>query len=61
MVAKTLYIENSKEVFEAYKKIENTFPCWIDVTPIEMNYSEVTIRAREEDMASIEKILAPFA
>lgn len=60
MTTKILHIENSKEAFEAYEKIENTFPCWIDAIPIEMNYSEVIIRARAEDMASIEKILAPF-
>jgi hypothetical protein len=42
------------------ENIENNFPCFTDREFIEMNYSQVTINAREEDIASIEKILAPL-
>lgn len=60
MTEKTYYIENTAELDEAMENIENNFPCFTDREFIEMNYSQVTINAREEDIASIEKILAPL-
>jgi len=58
MTEKTYYIENTTELDKAIETIENTFPCFTDREFIEMDYSQVTINAREEDIASIEKILA---
>ncbi len=60
MTEKTYYIENSIELEEALEQIEQNFPCFVDRELIEMNYSRVTINAREEDIASIERILAPL-
>ena len=60
MVEKIYYIENSFEMSMALGEIEETFPCFVDREYIEMNYSKVTIKARQEDIASIEDILAPY-
>jgi len=60
MTEKTYYIENCTELEEALEQIEQNFPCFVDRELIEMNYSKVAINAREEDIASIEKILAPL-
>ena len=60
MTEKTYYIENSIELEEALEQIEQNFPCFVDRELIEMNYSKVTINAREEDIASIERVLAPL-
>lgn len=60
MRTKTLYAENTNVLEEALKNITNKFPCFVNRELIEMNYSEIEITAREEDVASIERILAPL-
>ena len=60
MIKKTYYIENTTKLDKTIKNIKNNFPCFTNREFIEMNYSQVTINAREEDIASIEKILAPL-
>lgn len=60
MTEKTYYIENSAELKEVLEQIEQNFPCFVDRELIEMDYSKVTINAREEDIASIERMLAPL-
>lgn len=58
MRTKTLYAENTDALDEALENITNNFPCFINRELIEMNYSEIEIKAREEDVANIERILA---
>lgn len=60
MTTKTYYIENTIELDEVLKQIEEDFPCFVDRELIEMNYSEVSINARDEDISAIEKRLAPL-
>lgn len=60
MRTKTLYAENTNALDEALENITNNFPCFINRELIEMSYSEIEIRVREEDVASIERILAPL-
>lgn len=60
MKTKTLYAENTNALDEALENITNDFPCFVNRELIEMNYSEIEITAREEDVASIERILAPL-
>ncbi len=60
MTNKTYYIQNSTELDDVLDEIEETFPCFIDREFIEMDYSEIAINAREEDVASIERMLAPL-
>lgn len=60
METKTYYIQNTNELDEAIETIENNFPCFVNREFIEMDYSEVEIKTRLEDIANIEKILAPL-
>ena len=54
------YVENTNEVDKAYNKAMMSFSCFIDRENIEMNYSKISIKCRQEDAASIERIFAPF-
>lgn len=60
MTTKTYYIENTNALDEALERIENDFPCFVEREFIEMNYSQIEINARNEDIVSIENILAPL-
>lgn len=60
MTKKVYYIENTPELDEAVAQITDKFPCFLNRETIEMNYSIVEINARNEDIASIENILAPL-
>lgn len=60
MMTKTYYIQNLVELDDILDEIEETFPCFIEREYIEMDYSEVSINARDEDIASIERMLAPL-
>lgn len=60
MTTKTYYIENTAELDKVLEQIEEDFPCFVDRELIEMNYSEVSINARDEDISAIEKRLAPL-
>ena len=60
MTTKTYYIENTTELDEVLEQIEEDFSCFVDRELIEMNYSEVSINARDEDISAIEKRLAPL-
>ena len=60
MTTKTYYIENTTELDEVLEQIEKDFPCFVDRELIEINYSEVSINARDEDISAIEKRLAPL-
>ena len=60
MTFKAYYIENSAEFEETIDRIKDTFPCFVDVETLEMDYFMVGIKARDEDLASIEEMLAPL-
>ena len=60
MMNKTYYIENTTELDNALKLIEDTFSCFVKREYIEMDYSQIDINAREEDIVSIERVLAPL-
>ena len=60
MIRKIYWIENTNELDDALAKITDTFPCFVDRELIEMNFSEIGIFARVEDIAGIERILAPL-
>lgn len=38
--------------------ISNLFPCFVNLTDVEMNWKEISIQARQEDMPTIEKMVA---
>lgn len=60
MTEKIYYIENSLELATALLSIEILIPCFIERNFIEMDYSKVVIIARNEDIATVEKYLAPL-
>jgi len=60
MTTKTYYIQNSNKLDEALKTIEQRVPCFVNRDTIEMNYSEISISARTQDLAFIERTLAPL-
>ena len=60
MIRKVYWIENTNALEDALEKITNTFPCFIDRELVEMNFSEIGIFARVEDIIGIENILAPL-
>lgn len=53
-----IFVEWTNEADNAIDKIIDMFPCFVKTTILEMNWREVIITARIEDIASIEKILA---
>lgn len=60
MTEKIYYIENSLELATAIITIETVIPCFIERNFIEMDYSKVRIYARNEDITTVEKYLAPL-
>ena len=57
MIEKIYWIENTNELETALDKLD-CIPCFVDREFVEMNYSEITIKARQEDLKTIEKIFA---
>ncbi len=49
------------EVVEEVEKIKNDFPCFVEVEYLELNWVAITVKAREEDIASIERRVAKYA
>ena len=41
-------------------RISKAYPCWVSAKDINEDYFELMVSAREEDVASIEKILAQY-
>ena len=60
MAKLVLYIENSADLDVALELIKDRIPCFVYRIYIEMDYSEVSVCARIEDMAFVERILAPL-
>ena len=55
------YFDNIDEVMGTVEKVRDNFPCFISVETLELNWAEVTVKARVEDMASIEREFAKFS
>lgn len=60
MTKKVYFIENSSRLDMALAMIVDKFPCFVKRNFIEMDYSEISIKARNADISSIEWILAPL-
>ena len=52
-----VYVEITEEFLEIYEEITEKVPCWTDLG-IDDNY--IAIKARDEDIPWIEKMLSPF-
>lgn len=57
MTKKVYYIENNDLNNETIEKIINNYICFVETETIEMNYLEVTIVCRNEDLKAIENEL----
>lgn len=55
------YFDNGYEVMETIEEIKTKFPCFVKVDTLELNWIEVSVTARVEDMGAIENMLARFA
>lgn len=59
MVEKIYFFDNRTEnLDERLEELAAVIPCFIDREFIEMDWSKVTIQAREEDLATVERFLA---
>ena len=58
----TVYIdpEKKEEFYHVADQLMMNFPCFVDSTPVEMDWEEVTIKCRQEDAAEIERRIADF-
>lgn len=54
------FAEWTWELATALDAIADSCPCFIKTTPVEMNWQEIEIKARQEDMPKIETLLAEF-
>jgi hypothetical protein len=59
MTTKTYYVENTTELDTALAQINMLIDCSVEQEPIEMNWSKLTIQARDIDFPLIERLLAP--
>ena len=61
MTTLSFFAEYTATALNLINKVINDFPCFVKWESIEMNWMEITVKARVEDMASIEKIFSEIA
>lgn len=61
MTTKVYYVIATEDVLNAFKTIKNTIPCFIQIV-LEDNDTiyHCSIQCREEDVAYVERVLAPY-
>ena len=60
MTIKCYFLENSDSAARAVDYLANAIPCFIRETLITREGLTVTIEARNEDIATVERVLAPY-
>lgn len=55
------YFDDRNAVMGTIEEIKEKFPCFVTVKNIELDWIEVTIKSRTEDVGAIETMLARFA
>lgn len=55
------YFDDRNAVMNTIEEIKDKFPCFVIVENLELDWIEVTIKARTEDIGTIETMLARFA
>ena len=58
MITKTYYLENTNKANKRINKIIDNFMCFVETKMIEMNYIEVEIKCRVEDIKTIEELIS---
>ena len=54
----SFFTENTQTAFDILNTVIDIFPCFVNWKSVEMNYLEISIMGRLEDIASIEKIFS---
>ena len=54
------YFDNGREMTNVIEKVKDTFPCFVTVEILELDWILVTVQSRTEDTASIEKIFSQY-
>lgn len=54
----SFFTENTQTAFDVLNTVIDMFPCFVNWKSVEMNYLEISIMGRLEDIASIEKIFS---
>lgn len=61
METKIYYVDGSiKANREALSKVTDIIPCFFQSTLVEMDYIECIFEVRQEDVATLEKYIAPL-
>ena len=60
MTKKVYYIEATVSLASAIEYLEKMIPCFIELECVEMGYEKVSIICRNEDIAFVEKVVAPL-
>ena len=60
MTIKCYFLDNSAAAVLAVDYLANAIPCFIRETLITREELTVTIEARNEDLATVERVLAPY-
>ena len=55
------YFDNGSQMVDMIENVKNTFPCFVTVETLELDWILVTVRSRAEDTASIERIFSRYA
>lgn len=58
MMTICFYVESTDKAYDTLDYVIDRFPCFVRWESVEMNYIEVSITARVEDIPSVEKIFA---
>jgi hypothetical protein len=57
---KVYYLEQNVSLVSMIEYLENALGCVVDCEPVEMNYVEVSIFCYEDEVALVEKAVAPL-
>ena len=61
MITKTYYLDRNAKGYKAIiEHIKNAIPCFTSAKPVEMDFVEWTFEVRNEDIKTLEKLIAPI-
>jgi hypothetical protein len=61
MITKTYYLDSTaKGYHQAIAYIKKAIPCFTSAKPVELDFIEWTFEVRKEDVASLERMIAPI-
>ena len=58
MTTKCYYLENTNEANDRINEIIKHFICFVETKTVEMNYIELNIKCRNEDVQTIERLIS---